>query len=149
MHQTVPFSTFISSPIAWMKIYFFCKTIPIHSEYARTKLHIGKNKSWKFRRNSFKHKEAPAESLFLFTFHIFLQSRDSKIYPTHLIPTAGAHGRFWFEIIQFTLFYLIWTKIFLKYWLKLIYVWNLLASIVWRRKIKNKIIFIYTCALFT
>ena len=25
-----------------MKIYFFCKTIPIHSEYARTKLHTGK-----------------------------------------------------------------------------------------------------------
>ena len=25
-----------------MKIYFFCKTIPIHSKYARMKLHIGK-----------------------------------------------------------------------------------------------------------
>ena len=36
-------------------------------------------KARKFGRNSFKRKEAPAESLFLFTFGI---SCDSKIFPT-------------------------------------------------------------------
>ena len=97
MHQTVPFSTFISSPIAGMKIYFFCKMIPIHSEYARTKLHIGKTNPESLEEIHLSAKKRQQKVFFCLLLAYLCKgstcnSCDLKIYPTHLIPIAGAHG---------------------------------------------------------
>ena len=71
MYQTVPFSTFISSPIARMKIYFFCKMIQIHSKYARTKLHIGKTNPESLEEIHLSAKKRQQKVFFFFFFFFF------------------------------------------------------------------------------
>ena len=75
MYQTVPFLTFISSPIALMKIYFFCKTIPIHSEYARTKLHIGKTNPESLEEIHLSANKRQQKVFFCLLFGYFLQGK--------------------------------------------------------------------------
>ena len=56
-------------------------------------------------------------------------------YPTHLIPTAGAHGCHWLVLVwDYTISLSVsgFNKNILKHCLKLIYAWNRLASNVWR-----------------
>ena len=86
MHQTVLFSVYLFSDCLNENLLFL--QIPIHSEYVRTKLHIGKTKPKRFEEIHLSAKKRQ-QKVFLFTFCI---SCDLKIYPTHLIPTAGAHG---------------------------------------------------------
>ena len=74
------------------EIFFFCKTIPIHSEYARMKLHIGKTNPESLEEIHLSAKKRQQKVFFCLLFAYLCKSCDSKIYPTHLIPSAGAHG---------------------------------------------------------
>ena len=78
-----------------MKIYLFCETIPIHSKYARTKLHIEKTNPESLEEIHLSAKKRQQKVFFCLLLAYLSKgcnSCDSKIYPTHLIPTAGAHG---------------------------------------------------------
>ena len=70
-----------------MKIYFFCKTIPIRSRYARMKLHIGKTNPESLEEIHLSAKKRQQKVFFcLLLAHLFKGS-SSKIHPTHLIPS--------------------------------------------------------------
>ena len=84
MHQTLPFSTFFFSPIAQMKIYFFCKTIPIHSEYARTKLHIGKTNPESLEEIHLSAKKRQQKVFFCLLFAYFCSHVTQKFTPPTL-----------------------------------------------------------------
>ena len=54
-----------------MKIYFFCKTIPIHSKYAKTKLHIGKTNPESLEDIHLSAKKRQQKVLFVYFWHIY------------------------------------------------------------------------------
>ena len=70
----------------------FCKTISIHSKYARTKLHMGRTNPESLEKIIEAQRSASRKSyLFIFLAREVTRKCVSG-YPTHLIPTAGAHG---------------------------------------------------------
>ena len=112
MHQTVPFSTFISSPIAWMKIYFFRRTIPIHSKYPRTKLHIGKTNPESLEEIHLSTKKRQQKVFLCLLLARNVSHVTRKFTPPNLILLLEHMADFGFEIIQFTFFILFEQKYF-------------------------------------
>ena len=90
-----------------MKIYFFCKTIPIHSEYARTKLHIGKTNPESLEEIRLSAKKRQQKVFFVYFSHIYAPEVTRKFTPPTLFLLLEHMADFGFEIIQFTFFYLI------------------------------------------
>ena len=90
-----------------MKIYFFRKTIPIHSKYPRTKLHIGKTNPESLEEFHLSTKKRQQKVFFCLLLARNVSHVTRKFTPPTLILLLEHMADFGFEIIQLPfLFYL-------------------------------------------
>ena len=77
-----------------MKIYFFCKTIPIHSKYARMKLHIGKTNPESLEEIHLSARKRQHKVFFVYFWHIYAREVTQKFNLPTLFLLLGHMAEF-------------------------------------------------------
>ena len=95
-----------------MKIYFFRKTIPIHSKYPRTKLHIGETNPESLEEINLSTKKRQQKVFFCLLLARNVSHVTRNFTPPTLILLLEHMADFGFEIIQLTFFILFEQKYF-------------------------------------